>query len=102
MTQKKIVVVDDNETNAKMLGDYLSEKGYEVSLAFTAQEGLLKVTDVNPDLVIVDLFLPDMKGSQVCVQLRSRRTTQHIPVMLCTAENISPTEKMQGFRSEID
>jgi DNA-binding response OmpR family regulator len=101
-SHKKVVVVDDNEINAKMLEEFLIEKGYDVELALTAQEGLKKVTDTNPDLVIVDLFLPDMKGSQVCVQLRARKATQHIPIILCTAENISHKEKLKGFESGVD
>ncbi len=100
--KKKVVVVDDNEINAKMLEEFLDGQGYQVALAYTAQEGLKQVTDTNPDIVILDLFLPDMKGSQVCVQLRARKATQHIPIILCTAHSISQSEKMKGFQSGVD
>jgi DNA-binding response OmpR family regulator len=100
--KKKVLVVDGNAINAKILEEFLQGQGYEVSLAFTAQDGLQRVADTNPDVVILDLFLPDMKGSQMCVQLRSHKMTQHIPVILCTEQNISQAEKLKGFQSGVD
>ena len=88
-----------------MLEEFLS--GAELrgrAHAYTAQEGLKQSHGhQDPDIVaILDLFLPDMKGSQVCVQLRARKAAQHIPIILCTAHNISQSEKMKGFQSGVD
>ena len=102
MPARTVVVVDDNEDQAHLFQDYLSGQGFEVHIALTGMSGLRKVRELQPDIVLLDLVLPDIKGSDVCAQLRANRSTQQIPIILCTAHKISPEEKIKGFRSGAD
>lgn len=98
----KVVVVDDTDVQAELFREYLSGKGYEVYVASTGAQALQMVRDLRPDIVLLDLMLPDMSGSDVCAQLRADMRTQAIPVILCTANAITPEEKVKGFRQGAD
>lgn len=100
--KRNIVVVDDDQTNAQLLEEFLKENDFEVSLAYTAKEGLQKIFDLQPDMVILDLFLPDRMGSDVCSELRSQNATRNIPIIICTAHSITHTQKMKGFCAGVD
>ncbi len=99
---RTIVVVDDDQLQAKLLYDYLTENGYEVLVAFTGQDGLQRIYEAHPDLVILDLYLPDIMGTEICAQLRSNMATRQIPIVLCTAHNIGTAKKIEGFRAGVD
>lgn len=101
-TQKHLLIIDDNNDTAQMLEDFLTESGFLVAVAFTAEEGLQKISNQRPDLIVLDLYLPDMMGSDLCVRLRNNPSTRDIPVILCTAHQISMMEKMKGFKSGVD
>jgi len=99
---KHILIVDDEPTNAGLFEDFLTEQGFKVSVAGTAEEGLQKVSHLKPDLVLLDLYLPDMSGTDVCSRLRSLPATAHLPIILITAKDITHDQKMQGFHSGVD
>lgn len=79
---KRILVIDDEPQIQRLIKVSLSVHGYEVYEASTAQEGLGKITHVRPDLVILDLGLPDVDGIDV---LTSIRESSKIPVVVLTA-----------------
>ena len=62
----RILAVDDEEQIRRALKSILGSRGYVLSLATTAEEGLMKAIDEPPDLVILDLMLPDRSGIDVC------------------------------------
>jgi len=100
--QRDILVIDDNSETLELLDDFLSESGYRVRRAETGEKGLAEVAQQLPDLIILDLFLPDLKGSEVCARLRANPKTRSVPVILCTAHQITHEEKIKGFRSGVD
>ncbi len=100
--KKFILVVDDDRVNAELLQTYLSENGFDVSLAGSGEEAQVRIVSKRPDLIVLDLFLPDTKGSDFCAELRRNPATREIPVILCTAHQITFEEKMEGFRTGVD
>ncbi|HOY10096.1 MAG TPA: response regulator [Candidatus Omnitrophota bacterium] len=78
---KKILVTDDNKRITDLLGKMLSMKGYEVLTAESGQEAIMKAQSFAPDLVIMDLMLPDMQGSDVVRELKSQPSCAAIPVI---------------------
>jgi two-component system KDP operon response regulator KdpE len=67
----RVLVVDDEEQIRRALGSILRSRHYDLEMAATGQEGLIKAIDKPPDIVILDLGLPDMNGIEVCRELRS-------------------------------
>jgi len=80
-----ILYVEDNEDNIYMLSRRLNREGYEVSIARTGSEGVAMARDELPDLVIMDLVLPEMDGFEAARQLRSAGETSHIPIIALSA-----------------
>lgn len=101
-SKRSVVVVDDNEAQAHLFEEFLSGNGYDVHVALTGHEGLAKIRDLRPDIVLLDLVLPDISGSDVCSQLRADKSTHSIPIILCTATSITPEQKVKGFRAGAD
>ena len=85
MSQKKILVVDDEIAMTKVVEIRLRAAGYDVVLAHDGQEGLEKAKTENPDLMILDLMLPKMDGFKVCGLLKSDARYKKIPIIIYTA-----------------
>jgi two-component system alkaline phosphatase synthesis response regulator PhoP len=82
---KKVLVVDDDVDFCEATKLLLDSKGYEVILAHDGKEGLEKVRAGRPDLVILDVMMPEMNGYDVCVVLKADEELRKIPVILLTA-----------------
>ena len=80
----KILVIDDEKSMRKLLDISLASEGYQVELAKTAKEGLTLSTDFRPDIIILDLGLPDMPGLEVMKKIRARSAT---PVIVLTVKD---------------
>lgn len=87
----KILIVDDNPTNAKLLVDLLETQGYTLHTAASGPEALEVVEREHPDLALVDVVMPGMDGFEVCRELRARPETALLPVILVTAMYPSET-----------
>ena len=85
---KRVLVVDDEMHLARILQFTLKNAGYDVYLAYDGREALEKVSEVNPDLVILDLVLPLVDGYKVCNTIKGNPTTNHIPVIILTARDL--------------
>ena len=83
--QAKILVVDDTDTNIKLLRALLKGAGYEVVTAACGQEGLTAATTEHPDLILLDIMMPDLTGYEVCQRLRATPETRQIPIVFLTA-----------------
>jgi diguanylate cyclase (GGDEF)-like protein len=90
--KKKILVVDDHEDNVEVLRARLESRGYEVEGAMSGQEALDIVSRWCPDLVLLDVMMPDMDGLEVVKRLKADRTLPFIPVIMQTA--LDSTERM--------
>ena len=82
MPKQKIVLIEDDETLAEVLYSELAEAGFEVVPAFDGKEGLKQVREKQPDLVLLDLILPEMHGFEVLEELKKSPETEKIPVII--------------------
>ena len=81
---KKVLIVDDNELNITILLNLLS-KNYDVSVALSGVDALESLEEEIPDLIVLDIVMPDMGGVDVCRKIKSDERTKHIPVIFLTA-----------------
>jgi DNA-binding response OmpR family regulator len=79
----KILVVDDEDRSLRLVEAILAPEGYEVVLAHTGQEGLEKIRETRPDIVLLDIMMPGMNGYEI---LRILRQQSDIPVIMLTAK----------------
>lgn len=86
MTQKQILVVEDEEDIQELLKYNLAKEGYQVHCVGSGEAGLQEAQKMFPDLLILDLMLPEMNGLEVCRQLKSDSKTQPIPIIMLTAK----------------
>ncbi len=94
----KILIVDDDAINLKLLSKCLSDPGYKVYLAENGQNALQQVEQVNPDLILLDVMMPDIDGFEVCRRLKEKESTQEIPIIFMTALN-DIEHKVKGFEA---
>src|SRR4051812_43025417 len=84
---KKILVVDDEEEYRVLLERVLTKAGYDVFSAGTGQEGLALFSSRNPDLIMLDVMLPDMLGFDFCRKVRGGHDAPQTPVLFCTVRS---------------
>jgi len=99
MVDKKILVVDDEEELLELVGKTLSAQGYEVVTVTTADDAMLKARTVVPDLILIDIVLPDMEGPEVVRVLSEDPLTKHIPAIFLSG--IVTREQEQIASSEV-
>lgn len=87
VTRKCILVVEDEQDIAELIAYNLEREGFQVESAHSGEEGLSKAKADHPDLVVLDIMLPEMNGLDVCRALRSDRATQSIPIVMLTARD---------------
>jgi two-component system cell cycle response regulator DivK len=92
-----VLIVDDNEQNAKLARDVLEAAGMRTVSAATAADGLALARDRQPDLVLMDLRLPDLDGLEAARQLHADAATADIPVVALSATRI---EEVRDWLSE--
>jgi CheY-like chemotaxis protein len=86
MAGERILVVEDNEMNMKLLRDVLLAKGYRALEATTGGEAVTQAIEHEPDLVLMDIQLPDVDGIELLRLLRTDERTAAIPVLAVTAQ----------------
>jgi adenylate cyclase len=97
----KVLVVDDTPQNVKLLADLLSVKGYAVVTAASGPEALDKVEAERPDIVLLDVMMPQMSGYEVCKRIRDNPATGILPVVMVTA--LDPAqERVKGLEAGAD
>lgn len=82
---KRILIVEDNEKNLKLFRSLLNSQGYETIEARDGEEGVMLAKDQKPDLILMDVQMPEMDGYEVCRRLKEDPMTQHIPIVMVTA-----------------
>jgi two-component system, sensor histidine kinase and response regulator len=96
MQLPKILVVDDQPINVQLLKRKLEKEGIEVLTAYNGREALDLVSHTKPDLILLDVMMPDMDGIEVCQRLQADDEARHIPVIFVTARN-SKEGKLEGL-----
>ncbi len=93
----KILIVDDETEFVEMVAFRLAKAGYEVATAADGEEGLEKVRLINPDLVLLDIWMPKKDGYQVIQELKQVPETARIPIIFLTASTLPQTlEKIKA------
>lgn len=95
---KKILVIDDLPENVFILQDRLVQEGYDVITACDGNEGIEKAYEYFPDLILLDVMMPDISGFEVCKILSTNEKTKHIPIILVTAK-ASAEDTKEGLES---
>jgi DNA-binding response OmpR family regulator len=97
MNKKKILIVDDEDDILHFLELVLREKGYDVATASGGHEALTKAQVDRPDLVLLDIMMPQMDGWEVLKLLRVDESTSHIPVAMLSART-EAKDRVQGLQ----
>lgn len=97
----RILVVDDNRDNIEIMATRLRFRGYEVEEALHGEEALQKVRDTDPDLILLDVMLPDIDGYEISRRLKGDDTLPYIPIILVTARD-STEDKVTGLDAGAD
>ncbi len=84
---KKILAVDDDAMVLAVIKKRLEFAGYEVITAMEGLEGLKKARTENPDLIVLDLILPNLNGYQICAMLKRDSTYRNIPIVMLTSRS---------------
>lgn len=94
----QILVVDDTPANLKLLTEILTNHGYRVRPASNGRLALKSVAAMAPDLILLDVTMPDMDGYEVCSELKSHENSRSIPVIFISALN-DTADKLRGFEA---
>lgn len=81
--KNSILVVEDEFKISDVIRSYLEKEDYAVNQALNGEEALLKFKELNPDLILLDLMLPDISGEEVCKIIRN---TSNVPIIMLTAK----------------
>ena len=84
MDKKKILLVEDDPFISEMYTTKFDRAGYDVETAMTGKEGLMKATEWGPDIILLDILIPEMDGFEVLSQVKKNPATSKIPVMMLT------------------
>ncbi len=98
MTEKTVLVVDDDVKTVELVKVYLNRDGYRVLTAYDGVEALRVARESDPDLVVLDLMLPDVDGLEVC---RTLRHESDVPIIMLTART-TDQDKLTGLDSGAD
>lgn len=101
MFGKKILVIDDTVLMQKMISDILQAENYTVIVAGSGEEGLIKVAQEKPDLVILDVVLPGIDGFEVCKILRDNDSNNLMPIIMITTQG-DEEDKLKGLELGAD
>ena len=93
---EKILIVDDDLDTLRLVGLMLQRQGYQISAATNGQQGLDKAFEEDPDLILLDVMMPDMDGYEVTRRLRQNPSTLNTPILMFTA-NAQLDDKVIGF-----
>lgn len=98
---EKILIIDDDLDTLRLVGLMLQRQGYQIVAATNGQQGLVRAEDDSPDLIVLDVMMPDMDGYEVARRLRKNPATATIPILMFTAKT-QLDDKVTGFEVGAD
>ena len=99
--KKYVLLVEDEPDLNQTVAFNLDSEGYSVESAFNGKDALKLIEEKTPDLILLDLMLPDMSGLEICRILRSSKKTKNIPIMMVTAKG-EEIDRIVGFELGAD
>src|SRR5690349_5990339 len=97
----RVLVVDDNPDSAIIMRGMLEPRGYSVSVATSGSEALAVIKSAPPDVILLDVMMPEMSGLEVLQHLKEEYTTGRIPVILVTAKT-QDDDVVKGYQYGAD
>lgn len=101
MEKKKVMIVDDEESLVELVKVLLEKEGYEVITAYSGKECLEKLKRVRPDLILLDLMMPEMSGREVLERIRENPETKDLKVAFLTVVHLSEIGKKVCEKLEV-
>lgn len=101
MAHESILAVEDDEDILELLKYNLTKEGYQITAVTSGEEGLQLARSTVPDLILLDLMLPEMDGLEVCRRLKIDSKTRHIPIIMLTAKG-EETDVVTGLELGAD
>lgn len=101
MNKPRVLIVEDNVDNFELVRFLLERAGYEVLSAVNGVEGVDAAKREQPDLVLMDLSMPEMDGWTATAQMKAEEATRHIPVLALTAHTL-PSERKRAIDAGCD
>jgi pilus assembly protein CpaE len=98
---EKVLIIDDDVDTLKLVGLMLERQGYEIAVASNGTIGLNKAAEIKPELILLDVMMPDLDGYEVTKRLRSDPGLAHIPIIMFTAKTMVD-DKVAGFEAGVD
>jgi DNA-binding response OmpR family regulator len=98
---EKILIIDDDVDTLKLVGLMLERQGYQISAAATGEQGIAKAAADTPDVILLDIMMPDMDGYEVARRLRKDPRTKGAPILMFTART-EMADKVAGFEVGAD
>ena len=96
--KKKLLIVEDDADTAEMLSLFFEKEGYQVLSTAWGQDALKLCQELLPDVILLDIRLPDISGFEICRQLHSSFQTSHIPI-ICLTERREQIDKIEGLEA---
>lgn len=96
-----ILVVEDSPTQRQMIADFLGDYDFQVEIARNGVEALNHLHNSCPDVVLLDVLMPQMNGYEVCRRIKNDPKTQDIPVIICSAK-ITQADRYWGMKIGAD
>ena len=93
---ERILIVDDTPANIQILSGILKEKGYQLSIATNGKQALQVLEKVQPDLILLDVMMPELDGIETCRQIKKSETLRNIPIIFLTAKT-ETADIVSGF-----
>lgn len=93
-----LLVVDDNLNNLRVVGNILNRGDYRIAFANDAKKALSIARKINPDLILLDIVMPEIDGFEVCRRLKADNATKDIPVIFLTANKTNAEDVVKGFK----
>jgi len=91
MPRGKILLVDDDPDIVKALTNILANEGYEIITSYTGKRAIERVKEEKPDLVLLDIMMPDMDGLSVCMEIKNNPKTKNVKVIMLTSKDSGDT-----------
>ena len=96
-----ILLIEDSITERSIITDFCAKLGISVTVAVTGEEGLEKLHNNHPDMIVLDVVLPGKSGFEICREIKATAETKTIPVILCSTKS-SDMDKFWGKRQGAD
>ncbi len=97
----RVLIVDDDVDTLRMVGLMLQRQGYEISSASNGEQGLAKAFDEKPDVILLDIMMPDIDGYEVTRRLRKNPLTKSTPILMFSAKT-QLDDKVSGYEAGAD